>query len=135
MDVEVYSNKLIKFSSNFIKKLSSPEAHSVLEYFYNINMYGKLDKTSEMFNSVLYRKEESIHNHILYKQFLLEYITYEFNKNFNMSIDDFLNLTFFEKNKMIEVIKEKEKIMNEHLEKSKYGQKYKLENTDNIKLK
>lgn len=119
MDVEVYSNKLIKFSSSVIKKLTSPEAHSILEYFYNINMYGYLDEVSEMFNSVIYRKEESIHNHILYKQFLLEYMTYEFNKNFNMSLDDFLNLTFFEKNKMIEVVKEKERIVSEHLEKNK----------------
>ena len=46
-------------------------------------------------------------------------MTYEFNKNYNMSLDDFLNLTFFEKNKMIEVVKEKEKIVSEHLEKYK----------------
>ena len=119
MDVELYTNKLIKFSSSVIKQLTSPEAHAALEYFYNINMYGQLDQISEMFNSVIYRKEEAIQHHILYKQLLLEYMTYEFNKNYNMSLDDFLNLTFFEKNKMIEVVKEKEKIMSEHLEKYK----------------
>ena len=36
MDVELYTNKLIEFSSSVIKQLTSPEAHSVLEYFYKI---------------------------------------------------------------------------------------------------
>ena len=39
MDVELYTNKLIKFSSSVIKQLTSPEAHAALEYFYNINIY------------------------------------------------------------------------------------------------
>ena len=134
MDVELYTNKLIKFSSSVIKQLTSPEAHAALEYFYNINMYGHLDQTSEMFNSVIYRKEEAIHHHILYKQLLLEYMTYEFNKNYNMSLDDFLNLTFFEKNKMIEVVKEKEKIVSEHLEKYKNKTDINLSKLDSTDL-
>lgn len=81
-----------------------------------------------MFSSILYREEESVEEFISLDGFLKEYVTYEFNKHYHMSIDEFLSLTFFEKRRLIHMIQMKEKMMQEQMDKYHAEQKSKNKN-------
>ena len=86
-----------------------------------------------MFSSILYRPEESVDEFISFNNILKEYISYEFNKHFNMTIDDYLSLTFFEKKYLIRMVHMKEKLLQEQMKKHEEEQKKNKDKVDYTK--
>lgn len=81
-----------------------------------------------MFSSVIYREEDSIDEFISLQTVLKEFIAYDFAKAFNMSVDEYLSLTFFEKNYLIQAARYRDKIMREQLAKSEKIRNDKMKN-------
>lgn len=68
--------------------------------------------------SCLYRKNEEISNYTIYKNVLQDYLAFDIYKCFHMTIDDYLNLTPYEKNMIDEVAEEYNKQVKEAMEKA-----------------
>lgn len=96
--------------------MASPEARTLLdELYYQTYLGPPKTKEEDMFSSIIYRNEDSLDEFISLESMLKEYIGYDFAKNYNMSIDEFLSLTFFEKNYLVRAAQFKEKQMKKQL--------------------
>jgi len=91
------------------KKLSSIESKLLLTDLYN-GVYGDIKDPNSLvetvFSTTLYRESESTQNYTDYGSYLKEYIIYDFKGIYNISVLEYLNLTLYEKDVMIEIAKE-----------------------------
>lgn len=115
------------------RRFSSPEAAMLLrdtmDMAYLPNSY--LTPSDQMFSTVLKRPQESVEEYSRYKTLLEEYIKSDVKKFFNMDINDYLNLTPFERKSIIDVSK---KYAAELVDIMKNSEKEAAKSTNDIKI-
>lgn len=82
---------------NGSRKLSSPEAALLLaENYARVNFKPKDIDTEKALGAVLWREEEDSSIISPFRGFVLEYAMFEIKKYFGLSLEEYLNLNFYE---------------------------------------
>lgn len=90
-------------------RMSSIESALFIHDLFDRVYHSELGKThvDTVFESDMYRESEAIDDFSMYDTMLNDYIEYDLNKLFGMSLSDYMGLTMCEKERIIKISRDK----------------------------